>query len=296
MRRCAFLTLANPGGYVIDDELAYEPFAALGWTVSSVPWSRPSIDWTSYDAVIVRSTWDYHHQPDHFCRVLEAIVSAGVPLFNSLELIRWNLSKAYLHDLARAGVAIVPTVTRPGLDSQSLPALFDELESSDLVVKPSVGANADGAFRLDRYAWRDQLGTVQSSSPSAGPVLVQPFVGSVQDEGEYSLFYFAGAYSHAILKTPAPGDFRSQEEHGAAIRALDAERSLRAAGEAAIAAAPTMPLYARVDLVRSPDPAVFWVMELELIEPSLYLRMDSGAPPRFAKAFQRASDRSAIRA
>jgi hypothetical protein len=114
------------------------------------------------------------------------------------------------------------------------------------------------------------------------PLLIQPFERNIVDEGEYSLIYFNGRLSHAILKVPKSGDFRVQEEHGGDIRAVTAEAALRAAGDAAMQAVGRPLLYGRVDLVRSGP--TFRVMELELIEPALYLRMDPGAPARFADA------------
>ena len=114
--------------------------------------------------------------------------------------------------------------------------------------------------------------------------MAQPFLTHVESEGEYSLCYFNGELSHTILKTPKPLDFRVQEEHGGAIRAVEAGPELRAAGATVLRALGSTPLYARADFVRANDEAGFWLIELELIEPSLYLRMDAGAPERFARA------------
>ena len=114
--------------------------------------------------------------------------------------------------------------------------------------------------------------------------MVQPFLSHVITEGEFSLFYFNGKLSHAILKTPKAHDFRVQEEHGGVIRAVEAESELREAGDTALRALDSVPLYARADFVRANHGGGFWLMELELIEPSLYLRMDAEAPERFAQA------------
>jgi hypothetical protein len=114
--RCAFLTLEDAAGYVIDDDLAHAPLRELGWQVDTVPWRR-RVSWQAYDAVVIRSTWDYLHDPDGFLSVLAGIEQAGVPLYNGLELVRWNLRKTYLRDLAERGVATVPTVFRDRLET-----------------------------------------------------------------------------------------------------------------------------------------------------------------------------------
>ena len=279
--------MSNPGGYVIDDEHAYEPLRSLGWQVDAVPWDKP-VAWRDYDLVVIRSPWDYHHAPEAFLAVLDEIERLGVPLQNSLDIVRWNLRKTYLRDLAERGVPIVPTVFRDRLDAGDLERLFDEIKGRDhadeeIVIKPVVGANADGAFRLDRRAAVERAAEVETYF-AHGSLLAQPFVPAVIDEGEYSLFYFNGEHSHTILKTPETGDFRVQEEHGATIRAVEAEDALLDAGRAAQEAINESLLYLRADFVRSNDGGSFWLMELELIEPSLYLRMDPGAPARFARA------------
>jgi glutathione synthase/RimK-type ligase-like ATP-grasp enzyme len=292
MKRCAFLTLADPSGFVIDDELAHAPFRSLGWHVTAVPWTQTRVPWSGFDAVLIRSTWDYHRDPERFLGVLEDIGRAGVPLFNSLALVRWNLSKTYLHDLSARGVPTVPTLSRPALGHRDVEALFDQL-GDELVLKPVVGANAEGAYRLRRDTWRAGAADVESYYARRA-LLAQPFARAVLDEGEHSLFYFDGSYSHGVLKTPAPGDFRVQEEHGARIRAVTPSAALLAAGDAVVATLPEVPLYARLDLVRSNSGDGFWIMELELVEPSMYLRMDPGAPRRFAEAFCRRVARPTI--
>jgi hypothetical protein len=281
--RCAFLTLQHRGDYVIDDELAFEPLGALGWRVDSIPWQQPHVAWRDYDAVVIRSTWDYTETPDAFLSVLSDVERAGAPLFNPLRLVRWNLRKTYLLDLAARGIPVVPTLRRDRLCTEELGGLCDELGASDIVVKPVIGLNAEGAFRLAAGAGRDAIAPVAEHYADR-ELLAQPFVPAISTEGEFSLFYFNGEHSHTVLKTPQAGDFRVQEEHGGAIRAVQAEADLLAAGDAALTAVGEEPLYARADFVRAPDDAGFWLMELELIEPSLYLRTDPGAPWRFARA------------
>lgn len=281
MRRVAFLTLSDPTGYVMDDDLACSPLAARGWQVEALPWDRPGVDWKRYDLVVIRSTWDYQHHPEAFLATLAAIGRAGTRIENSLEVVRWNMQKTYLRDLDARGVPTVPTLWRDRLGNGELLALFDELQSDEIVIKPVMSATAQGAYRLDRARARTQAADIECYF-ARRPLMMQPFEHGILAEGEFSLFYFNGAHSHSILKVPKDGDFRVQEEHGGDIQAVKAEPALLAAGAAAIAAIGRTLLYARVDLVR--NRAGFRVMELELVEPALYLRMDPAAPERFADA------------
>ncbi|HEX6587840.1 MAG TPA: hypothetical protein VF039_02365 [Longimicrobiales bacterium] len=283
MRRCAFLTLDDQSAYVIDDDHAHEPLRALGWQVESVPWRRAPETAAGYDVVVIRSTYDYVTAPEEFIAALSAIARAGVPLHNSLELVRWNHHKTYLPDLEARGVPVVPTLLRR-LRADEMPGFLDELGHDEIVIKPLVGANASGAYRLDRVSLPRKSYEVEAFY-AGREAMVQPFVPAVVTEGEYSLVYFNGEFSHALLKTPRAADFRVQEEHGGRILSVTPEPRLRAAADRVMRTLDETPLYARVDLVRAAATGDdFWLMELELIEPSLYFRMSAGAAERFARA------------
>jgi hypothetical protein len=282
MPRCAFLTMDSLAGFVSDDELAYAPLRNLGWQVEAVPWRQRDVDWSGFDVVVIRSTWDYQHAPDAFISVLEQIMRSGARLENALDLVRWNMSKTYLRDVENRGVRIVPTIWGSEIGEVREETILERLGTDEVVLKPVVGANADHAYRLGRGS----AGWLEAAAAFAQrPYLAQPFISSIIDLGEYSLFFFGGELSHAVLKTPKPRDFRVQEEHGGIISAVTVSRELAMAGELALAAIAEVPLYARVDLVRLDDGS-YGLMELELIEPSLYLRMDAAAPERFACALE----------
>lgn len=281
MRNVAFLTLHDPSGFVIDDELAVLPLARRGIHVETIPWDRPGVDWRRYELVVIRSTWDYQHHPERFLATLEAIEHAGVALENGSEIARWNMRKTYLRDLAAKGIEIVPTFWREGLSPGELVPLFEELRSAEGVIKPVISGTAQGAWRLDAKRAREQAAEIEAYYKSR-PLMMQPFERGIVEEGEYSMMYFNGRHSHSILKKPKANDFRVQEEFGSEIRPVTPEPALLAAGDAAIAAVGQKLLYARVDCVRSGD--AFRLMELELVEPSLYLRYGPGAAERFADA------------
>ncbi|MBT8047286.1 MAG: hypothetical protein HKO99_02180 [Xanthomonadales bacterium] len=281
MNHCAFLTLCERGDFVIDDEHAIQPLAELGWRVSTVSWRQVEIPWREFDAVIVRSTWDYWNDVAAFLEALENI-DRETRLANPLDTVRWNLEKTYLADLENSGVGIVPTIWPAEVQPDSFAAWSEQLACEDLVIKPVVGANGDKAFRVsaaDALERREAISRCFDNRRA----LVQRFMPHILDEGEYSLFYFNGAFSHAILKVPAPSEFRSQEERGADVQPVAPEKRLLQCGQRALKAIAETPLYARIDFVRN-DNGDFVIMELELIEPSMYLRTDPGAPMRFARA------------
>jgi hypothetical protein len=281
VRHIAFLTLHDPAGFVIDDELAILPLARRGFQVDTIPWDRPGVDWRRYELVVIRSTWDYQHDAQRFLAVLEKIEHAGVRLENGSEIARWDMQKTYLRDLAAKGIETVPTFWRDSLAPGELVPLFEELRSAEGVIKPVMSGTAQGAWRLDAARAREHAAEIEAYFADR-PLMMQPFERGIVEEGEYSMTYFNGAHSHSILKVPKAGDFRVQEEHGSEIHAITPEPALLAAGDAAIAAVAQKLLYARADFVRSDD--TFRLMELELVEPSFYLRFDPGAPDRFAEA------------
>lgn len=287
MPRCAFLTMESLEGFVSDDELLLEPLARRGWDVEMVPWRRPDVTWSRYEAVVIRTTWDYPDAPDAFLRALEAVDRSPALLFNPLDLVRWNLRKTYLRDLQARGVSIVPTVWGRNLTKDRIAGIRDELATDRLIVKPVIGANASRLHLLGPDAGGEEE-AIRDLGDRA--YLAQPFVSGVVEDGEYSLFYFGGEHSHSILKSPRDADFRVQEEHGGRIRAVRAGPDLLEAGRRAVSAVEPTPLYARVDLVPLTD-GTRAVMELELIEPALYVRMDADAPERFAAAFQARMER-----
>jgi glutathione synthase/RimK-type ligase-like ATP-grasp enzyme len=271
-------------GFFIYDGLAHDPLRRRGVEVETLSWRAPGVDWTRFDAVVVRSTWDYQADAERFLSVLEEIASATI-LLNSLEVVRWNLDKRYLLDLERAGVPIVPTRVVTSATPDSIRTAAAELgDPSALIVKPTVSANADHTHRLRRG---DVHALSRAVADLAGhQVLVQPFMERIVDEGELSLFYFDGRFSHAIRKIPAPDDFRVQEEHGGRLAPIDPSPELLDRGRVALRALPFETLYARIDLVPAGGDDLV-LMEVELIEPSLYFQLDAGAADRFADALVR---------
>lgn len=277
MQTVAYLTTADLAGFPIYDSLTIEPLRDLSIRVESVDW-RADEDWGRFAAVLPRSPWDYHLFASEFFAVLERIEASPARLFNDLEVMRWNADKHYLGELAGQGLNVVETQFGVALDAMRVDTLRRDFGGADLVLKPAVSASAEGTFRV--RAGEDPAAAVVALHGREW--LAQPFMPGIVEEGEFSLIYFDGVFSHALLKLVRSGDFRVQESWGGTIEPCRPEpRLLERAGET-LALLPDDLLYARLDFVR--DGADFALMEAELIEPSLYFSIDAQGPVRFARA------------
>ena len=282
MKRCAFLSMDSLEDFFVYDDMLFAPLASLGWQAEEVSWRKEGIDWDSYDVVVIRSTWDYQTDPHAFLACLEQIERSTARLENSLKLVKWNVSKEYLKDIANQGINIVPTHWMEHFDLAEVAKSFEHFSSKQIVIKPLVSANADHTYRLSREQLLSQAAILKAAFRHRA-FMVQPFMQAIVDEGEYSLFYFAGHYSHSILKMPKVDDFRVQEEHGAQLKLIEPTEEMLTTARHTLASLPADALYARIDLIR--HDGEFAVMEVELIEPSLYFNMDPQSPRRFADAF-----------
>ena len=279
--RVAFLTTDGLEGYEIDDDQVVGPAAELGIAIEFVPW-KAAIRWTDYDAAVIRSVWDYQHDTDRFLSVLEEIEAAGVPLWNPTATVRWNMEKGYLAELEGRGLPVIPS-RFARLESEAHLRELAEGIGGPVVVKPRVGASGQDTWLLtpgeDAARWQ-----TASSALAGREVLLQPFLTRIMDEGELSLIMVDGQPSHMIRKRPRGGEFRSQEEHGGEVVPVRDADFERWALDFVSRVPETRDLfYLRIDGIR--DDAGNWLLgELELIEPSLYLRCDAAAPGRVAQA------------
>jgi glutathione synthase/RimK-type ligase-like ATP-grasp enzyme len=253
--------------FFAEDDLLIQNFNQQGHKASAVVWSDPAIDWNQFDAAIIRSTWDYLDDPDHFLSVLQTVESSSCKLFNDLETVTWNINKRYLLDLHRWGIAIVPSKIVRGGNGAGREAAFS-MGSQTLVLKPVIGLAGTGLARIGIDDLDSKLAEVGAGDANR-EYLLQPFIESVTTEGELSFIYLNGRFSHAIVKQPALGDFRSQPLYGSSLRLIEpAKRDLDQARDVMEQLSSRMPLYARVDMVRIDGD--LHVMELELIEPFLF--------------------------
>lgn len=282
-RRLAVLTMADTDGWSIDADLAFPPLRELGWQPEWLPWRSGAVNWGVYDAVYIGTPWDYPEDPEGFMSLLDTIDRSGAVLVNDIELVRWTMPKTYLRDLEQRGAAIVPSLWRERFAADELDTFFDRFGSDRIIVKPVVSTNATDTFLLQRPV-ADELVRDLERIFERRELVAQPFMPAILGEGEFSLFYLGGRYSHAILKTPKACDFRVQEEYGARVDAVEPSPALLETADHVLGLVDPEPVYARCDFVRSPGDR-FLLMELEVIEPSLYLRLDEASPERFARAF-----------
>jgi hypothetical protein len=277
--RIALITYAAAPGLTPDDRLVLEPLGCRGLGAEPVRWDDPAVDWTAFDAFVLRSCWDYHLRLSEFLAWLERIASQR--LWNPPALVRWNADKRYLLDLESRGVRIVPTL---GLDRGDSVQLAEAMRARGwlrAVVKPSVSANAYETWDVSASGAPAEQARLEALL-GKGAVLLQRFQEEVAAEGEWSLVFLGGAYSHAVLKRPRAGEFRVQEAFGGAWHRAIPPRSLVGQAEAVLGAIEGPWLYARVDGLRVDGRLL--LMELELIEPTLFLAGGAGAPERFAEA------------
>lgn len=243
---------------------------AAGLIVEQRVWTDPG-DLSGYDLILPLFAWGYQRQVAAWYGLLDRLEADGLPVANPVPVLRWNSDKAYLTELAVKGVAVVPTVEVAALDDASLATARDQLGADEVVVKPAISGGADGTHRIAAKGAipADALGQRR---------LVQPLMPGILTDGEFSLFFFAGKFSHAIVKRPASGDFRVQEQFGGRETGWEANDAAQTLAAAALAAAPAPPVYARVDMVGDAA-GTLRIMELELIEPSLFLHHapDKGA-------------------
>jgi glutathione synthase/RimK-type ligase-like ATP-grasp enzyme len=281
MGRCAFLTTKNLEEFFIYDDLVKPHLAALGWQVDDVSWHNKDIDYSVYDVVIVRSTWDYQAYTDDFMHTLAHIANSNTCLENPLALMQWNVSKCYLKDLEKKGVSILPSLWLDSFDSKAIQAAFNHFGANEIIIKPLVSANADFTYRLTQEDFIFQQQNIKKELHNR-KIMLQAFENTILDKGEYSLFYFNSQYSHTINKLPANGDFRVQEEHGGQLQSIEPSKDMLTLALKTLHALPQSSLYARIDMLETVKGLA--IIEVELIEPSLYFNMDEASPKRFANA------------
>lgn len=262
----------------VESKLVMEALTSYGIASTMAPWSSPSLLDIDADLVLIRSTWDYTQRLDEFLAVLDQLTA---PIANPLPIVEWNAHKGYLTELAAAGVPIVPTAVIAAGKSETL--TLPSFEGAEVIVKPAVSA---GAVGVGKFAAGSEQAHAHLSSilESGNDALVQPFISDVVD-GERSIIHLGGRYSHAVRKIPATNDFRVQEFHGGTNYLHEPSAAELAVADAALAATPCGPgelLYARVDVVGPVDQPL--LMEVELIEPELFLPFAPGSADALARA------------
>jgi len=254
-------------------------------SISAIPavWSAAAIDWTSFNALVIRTPWDYFERAAEFRAWLDARIASGVLMCNAGDILDWNYDKRYLQDLEAAGVPLVPTISIRRGEQADIAALARARGWNEIVVKPTISG---GAYRTYRFCVDDAAAYTKEIDDTLADrgVLVQPFLPEILSDGELSLLFFDGVFSHAVRKRPRPGDYRVQFQFGGTTESVEVEPRLLTQALACVLAAPSLPVYARVDGVVSDGQ--FLLMELEVFEPLMFLTSHPEAAGRFARAVQ----------
>lgn len=263
------------------EKLLLPALLELGIKTTICIWDDPAVVWQEFDAIIIRCPWDYHEKLPAFLHWLEQLRGLHVRVINDLETLQWNLNKKYLFELSQQDLPVIPSFCLAPSDQHTLTELMHLLKSDELVVKPVQSA---GAWRTLRVTSENlaQVNREFAVWRLEQEFLVQPFMPEIMREGEWSFIFFDGEYSHALIKRAKPGDFRVQSDHGGSVEVIDAPPVMRVQALQILQAVKPMPCYARVDGVLRDGQ--FMLMELELLEPELFLELDPRAPQRFAHA------------
>ncbi len=274
-----------------DDQALMAELEACGISAVRVSWSNSNIDWKSYDLAVFRTPWDYFHRYQEFSAWLAA-TAKKLPIVNPPETISWNINKRYLFELEELGVAIPEgKFLEAGMEC-ALERMVKEAGWDTVILKPAVSGAARETYKfaqsqVSNYEERFQKLVAKED------MLIQAFQHPVLEKGEYSLMYFGGRYSHAVLKKAKPGDFRVQDDFGGSFEKVNPPQDMKTFADLVLQKTPCQHTYARVDVMWN-NAGFPCLAELELIEPELWLRLHPEAAKNFAHGIQKTIQRLAI--
>jgi hypothetical protein len=281
MSTVACITYRDLPQLTSEDQLVCSYLQRYGVKTQAVIWDAPDVVWSTYEAAIVRSCWDYHLHPSTFSTWLTAMERLQAPLWNPAPILRWNMNKTYLRDLQTQGVAIPPTRWLKRGCTAELAAICAEQGWEEAVIKPAISATAYDTWRITREKGRQNQSRF-AAMLQLSDVLVQQFMDPVVTYGEWSFVFFHKQYSHAVLKKAKAGDFRVQDDFGGTVEVVSPGMTLIERAQQIVNCIKDPLLFARVDGIELDGRLI--LMELELIEPFLFLQSDPHAVERFARA------------
>lgn len=284
MKKIAFITSEDDPNLSKDDQLAIEPLHKLGYQVFPLIWDNPLDNVGVFDALIFRSCWNYHRKYSHFVRWVEQLKRLDIPIFNPVDISLWNLDKKYLIELKKKNILIPQTYLihrATKIDADTIKSIHEKISASHLVIKPSVSLNGHDTYLLPSQDDQAIINTLRSL-PAEHDILIQEFIPDIKSSGEISLIYFNNEFSHAIRKTPAQQEFRIHSEYGGSRSAFQPDSVLIQQGKKILETVGQTLLFSRVDVIETQNGAV--LIELEIIDPMLFLGYSSQAPQRFAEA------------
>jgi hypothetical protein len=282
--KIAFVTYAKAPDLTPDDRILAQYLSQKNITIVPVLWDDEAIDWYAFDAIIIRATWDYFERPQEFNQWLDRLEPLAHKVWNPLSVVKWNQDKRYFDDFTKKGIGLPPYIICPRNGKANLKQIMEDNGWRKAVVKPAISG---GAY----HTWVVHTDTAVADQPrfaalqETGDVIVQVFVEEILTHGELSLVFFDKKFSHAICKKAKPGDFRVQTEFGGSITAIQPDEAALMQATALVNSMTEPLLYARVDGVAVED-GRFLLMELELIEPNLFVFSHEQACENFYAALE----------
>ncbi|MGB8192065.1 MAG: hypothetical protein WCF67_09105 [Chitinophagaceae bacterium] len=284
--KLAYIVYESDGEYSFADvehNSVLEYLQQKGFDAHKEAWADKAVDWEQYQCIILKSPWDYVEKMNQFKQWLDKIVSLNIQLLNPADIVLWNSDKHYLNDIAGAGLKVIETAFIEKGERFEPAKHFTSFNTGKLVVKPCISGASKNTFVITQ----DKMAAVETinSLLQHEAMMVQPFLSRINEEGEWSMIFFGGQFSHALVKTPADGDFRSQPQFGAVLSGRTPAPAVLKTAQEHVDKFAKGCLYARVDgLVIE---GAFYLMELELIDPYLFLSVDEKGYQRYYEAVKR---------
>jgi glutathione synthase/RimK-type ligase-like ATP-grasp enzyme len=284
----ALVTYLDKGAYDTttvesEDDKLLDFLKEKGLIVEKLIWNDQHVNWENYSLAILKSPWDYFDLIEDFYKWLNHLEDKKVRLLNPIDVVRWNANKQYLEEIEAAGLKITPSFFIQNKESINLNQFFEEFNTSKLIVKPCVSGGAKNTFKvtIDNV---DEVNQKLNQLIQEEDFIIQPFLPEILESGEWSFVFFNGIYSHSLIKQAKPGDFRVQPAHGGSVHPQKPNEDLIAMAQQYVTLFAKDCLYARVDgTFVNGD---FLLMELELIEPFLFLNTDLQNYENYYKALK----------
>ena len=285
--KIALVTYNDQGKYtstVENEDLKLLNFLrGKGLDINLEIWTNQQVNWKDYDLLLLKSPWDYFDYFEKFLLWLDVIEELGIPILNPVDIVRWNADKHYLKDISDAGLPVTPSLF---IEKSTVPRLHDyfvHFATDKLIIKPTVSGGSKNTFKFTEKDV-ERLGPQIEDLLKNESFIIQPFLNEIQDEGELSFLFFNGKFSHCLLKKAKAGDFRVQHTLGGSIHPQNPSEKLIAATSKYVEEFAKSCLYARVDGVIIDGE--FYLMELELIEPFLFLFTEEKSYENYYRALR----------
>lgn len=282
--RIAFVTDYNHADYAEDDRLLVSYLQTQGHVITPAIWDDPAVQWTSFDVLVIRSTWDYHLKIDAFSIWLDYVDQLEIMVFNPVSVLQWNKNKNYLLRFRSLGIAIQPFEYCDEGSQCSLNDMLKRNAWTKAVIKPSISCGAHHTFIVEPNNSNEHQDIFVDLLRDQS-MIVQKFSPEIITNGELSLIYFNKEFSHAVCKKVKQGEFRVQARYGGQHQSFIPEQRLMHEADRILALIPEALLYARIDGFLD-EKGQFQLMELELLEPSLFFDSNPLATEKFNQAMQ----------